>query len=98
MSKLYSAEELEINKYYARGYGNIYQLIEKTGKTIESYPGVFSSIYKFQIFNIESGMWWAEDVVLNPKYTCFSDVDKKQIEELINHKVRHIESLKMLLK
>lgn len=97
MDKLYSAEEIEIGKYYNRGYNNVYQLLERTGKTVESYPGAFSNVYKFQIFNIEAGTWWTEDVVINPKYTCFSNVDKERIQDIIKDKTRHIESLKMLL-
>lgn len=98
MCKLYSAEDIEIGKYYNRGYGNVYQLLERTGKTVESYPGVFSNIYKFQVFNIESGAWWSEDVVLNPKYTYFSELDTKRISEIISSKTKYIESLKLLLR
>lgn len=98
MCKLYTAEEIELEKFYHKGYGNVYKLLERTGKTVESYPGAFSNIYKFQIFNIDSGSWWNEDVVLNPKFTCFSELDTKRINEIITHKAKHIESLKLLLK
>lgn len=102
MDKLYSAEDIEIGKYYIRGYDRVYKLMERTGIIVENYSEFLSHgiyrIYKFQIFTIETGTWDSIDMVLSDAHTCFIDLDKKRIKEIIERKKIHLESLEMLLK
>ena len=99
MKKLYTAEEIEIGKYYNSGSGHILKLIKRTGKKVESYPNAFSNVYIFERITLFN------DVVLksigefsfNPKYKKFSSLDKKEIKELIQQKEKDIKFLKKIL-
>lgn len=92
--KRYTPEELSPNTYYMRGDEKCYKLIHKTDKTVELYPNIISNIYRFEITNIKTGHIEVTDVILNPAYHCFSDVNKNDIQNSIYELERHINNLK----
>jgi len=100
MEKLYSAEDLEFGKYYVRGASRFYRLLNRDGREVESYSGAIFKVYKFEIFTLETGTWDYEEIVLNPKYTPFTDVDdfqKRKIKDMIWSKNQHLKSLNRIL-
>lgn len=97
MDKLYTADQIEFDKYYIKGYNRAYKLLERTGKVVESYPNAFSKVYKFQIIDLETGTCDVAEIVLNDSYTCFCDLDKKRIQGIIIDQKRYIENLEIVL-
>jgi len=37
-----------------------------------------SKVYEFEIFTLDTGTWDYEEIILNPKFTCFTDFDNFQ--------------------
>jgi len=102
MDKLYSAEDLEIGKYYIRGGSRVYKLMERTDKIFEHHTDQsLSKVYKFEIFTLDTGTWDYIDMALKTNHTCFTDFNdfyRKIVKDMIWQKKRHLESLEMLLK
>lgn len=100
--KLYTPEEVELNKFYLRGNSTAVMILERTGKKYESYPGTFSNIYKTK--NIYFGFCTVgvystvEETKINPEFRCFSKIDVEDILEFISEKQAEIELLKEILK
>jgi hypothetical protein len=98
MNKLYTADQIEFDKYYIKGSSRAYNLLERTGKIVENHSdGSSSKVYKFQIIDINTGVCDVSEVVLKDSWTCFNCLDRKRIEEIISHQKRYIENLETVL-
>ena len=95
--RYYTVEEIELNKFYYRGDG-LYKLTERTGKVVESYPGVFNKTYKFVVFDTETCNYRQYEMVLNPNYECFRNVEKSELEYLIKKQKQRLDNLDSVFK
>ncbi len=95
---MFTAEEIEVGKFYSKGDTSFYKLLERTGKTIESYPGAFSSLYVFEIVHLNSGYCHIEtkETAFNPGYICFSEIDIESLEEHLLELEKAVKIIKKL--
>lgn len=96
--KEYSADQLILNQYYNKGTGVIVQFLGDTGEKIESFKDHWSNVYKFRVFDYASHTEFEhQEMVLNPKWVCFTDVDTTFLESRIEHLKERGEKLKLVL-
>jgi hypothetical protein len=93
--KLYTAEELSTDKYYKRGE-NAYKLLEKL-EYRESYPNVFSRLYNFECININTGNRYTEEIAINPRYHCFSEILESELINVLSDLESYSKSIKKIM-
>lgn len=95
---MFTAEEIEIGKFYKRG-NTWHKLLERTGDKVESYPGAFSNVYLFQIIGINNSFVFTEtkELRINPEFRCFETFDKQEIEEELETLIKSAEILKTII-
>jgi hypothetical protein len=95
---MFTAEEIEVGKFYSKGDTSFYKLLERTGNTVESYPGAFSNLYVFEIVHLNSGFCHVEtkESAFNPNYTCFSEINIESLEEHLIELEKVVKMIKKL--
>jgi len=95
--KRYTPEEISSGKYYMMGNEKAYKLINRKNIPV-MYPNTILMVYEFEIINIKTGYIEVSDVILNPLYHCFSDVNDNDIKNSIYSLEKHINNLKFIVK
>lgn len=94
--KFYSCSELEVGKYYMFGQ-KIFRFVGDMERQVESYPGVFSTVYSFEFV-------WPEketvEIIKNQNWSWVEEISTEKVEQIIENideELKKLEDRKLII-